>query len=277
MNTQSSGYVIDEANAERLTCWLDAAQWTRREATLLFLDTDPDREYVNRFSTFSRVGEVQYEYYDDDDPQTIVQYGVNEYDEPIYISGEQETLLRSSQKLRNKLEKKLNLYDVANPFEWVELACELKIFVPWLTWAIEKEIFVSNRHFGQRPAIGSEAIGLTSPPQIDTDAPASPVVALPVSESGTTASVLQLPIKKSAMIELHKHVWPTIEQDMKDANRNKLSFAKAGQRGWVELKALEWARANAKLINGDKPKLLLGVAMNTMASSPVSRKHICED
>lgn len=52
---------------------------------------------------------------------------------------------------------------------------------------------------------------------------------------------------KAGLVRAHMHRWTTIESDLSDAARNGLSEAKAGERGWVESKALEWARAKGKL------------------------------
>jgi hypothetical protein len=80
---------------------------------------------------------------------------------------------------------------------------------------------------------------------------------------------------KAAMLEQHKLKWPTIERDMKDAKANGLQSAKAGARGWNELPALEWARANNKLVNAAKPADSLLQAVNSMATVP-GRKHTME-
>ena len=55
-------------------------------------------------------------------------------------------------------------------------------------------------------------------------------------------------VTKAALIDQHKHEWPTIQGDIADASKNGLAQAKAGKRGWWELSAMDWARANNKLI-----------------------------
>ena len=78
---------------------------------------------------------------------------------------------------------------------------------------------------------------------------------------------------KAAMVEQHKHHWPTIERDMTDASSNELASAKAGARGWIESDALMWARANNKLTDTAKPAALLAHTMNSLSG----RKHTWED
>ncbi|NMM13197.1 MAG: hypothetical protein HHJ17_06620 [Rhodoferax sp.] len=53
---------------------------------------------------------------------------------------------------------------------------------------------------------------------------------------------------KAAMIDHHKHEWPSINADMKDAADNGLAAAKAGPRGWFEVGCMQWARSRNKLI-----------------------------
>lgn len=71
---------------------------------------------------------------------------------------------------------------------------------------------------------------------------------------------------KSAMLATHKHHWPTIEADMKHATKNGLATAKAGARDWKEPLALEWARANAKLVADGTSASNLSTGMNSMAA-----------
>ena len=92
-----------------------------------------------------------------------------------------------------------------------------------------------------------------------------------VAESANDAPVL--PFKKAALVAAHVHEWPTIESDISDAATNGLAAAaKAGKRGWREDAALNWARANGKLISAAKTADSLAQAMHNMGNLP-SRKH----
>ena len=54
--------------------------------------------------------------------------------------------------------------------------------------------------------------------------------------------------KRSALINEDKSIWPTIEGDMGDANRNELNVAKASRHGyWKVEPALEWAKREGKI------------------------------
>lgn len=78
---------------------------------------------------------------------------------------------------------------------------------------------------------------------------------------------------RAALIANHIPEWPSIERDIADAQRNGLALAaKAGDRGWLESAALNWARANRKLAAPEKPADSLSQAMRNLASSP-GRKH----
>ena len=101
----------------------------------------------------------------------------------------------------------------------------------------------------------------------------APVVDAPVRLSKALATGPTFTMKKAAMVEQHKHEWPSIERDMQDASRNGLDAAKAGEREWDEFEALEWARTKGKLTSIDKTAQSLSGAMNSMASLATSRKH----
>lgn len=255
MKMEASEYAVDEANAERLTTWLNAGQWTRKEATLLFLEIDPDRESGECFSTFSGKGEVQYEYFDDD-RKTRVQCGVDEDNEPVYLTAEQDALLHKAKGLYRRTDRMINRLDLAEPHEWIELGCEKRIVIPWLDWAIKRGLYSQKQDPG--------AISI------------APVVGGSEREPRPAANGPLFTMKKAAMIAQHKHEWPTIEQDIKDAGRNGLTKAKAGQREWKEAEAVEWARSKGKLIGSDKPTHNISAAIFNMASLPTSRKHTCE-
>lgn len=81
-------------------------------------------------------------------------------------------------------------------------------------------------------------------------------------------------MKRVAMIEQHKHEWPTIEGDMRDATINGLSVAKAGSRDWVETIALDWARAKGKLRSPVKPADSLVQVMHGLSSLPTTRHRL---
>lgn len=255
MSMETSEYAVDEANEKRLRSWLTAGKWLRKEATLLFLEIDPDSESQACFSTFSGHGEVQYEYFDDD-CKTRVPCGNDEEGEPYYLTAEQDALLRKAKVLCGQIGRKLNLYDSAEPHAWIELALKKGITIPWLNWAIERELYVKKQESGA--------------------ASNAPVVEEAVREPRPAATGHAFTMKKAAMIAQHKHEWPTIEQDIKDAGRNGLNNAKAGQREWKEAKAMEWARAKGKLISIDKPTDVWAGAMGKMVSLSSSRKHTCE-
>lgn len=97
------------------------------------------------------------------------------------------------------------------------------------------------------------------------------VDAVPLRGQSSEGNVPTAPVfsmTKAAMIAQHKRKWPTIERDMSDAKRNGLHIAKAGSRGWWEAKALDWARANNKLLDADRPAAGLALAINSMANLP---------
>jgi hypothetical protein len=136
MSKEGSEYVVDEANAERLTVWLKAGQWTREEATDLFLEIRPRSVTYECFATFSGRGEVQYSFYDEDgkDKEPC---SYDENDEPEYLTAEQDALFHKTMVRRFEIDLQLNSLVSARPQEWIELACEKGIKIPWLDWAIK--------------------------------------------------------------------------------------------------------------------------------------------
>jgi hypothetical protein len=75
-------------------------------------------------------------------------------------------------------------------------------------------------------------------------------------------------MNRAGMIQQHLHEWPTIDADMRGAADNGLSAAKAGARGWVEMKAMDWARSKGKLVVPPNSTSLTS-SMNNI----VGRKH----
>lgn len=58
---------------------------------------------------------------------------------------------------------------------------------------------------------------------------------------------------RKGLLEAHGHEWPTLERDLRDAAVNGLAkAAKAGARGWLNSKALDWARSKGKLTSTNK-------------------------
>lgn len=73
--------------------------------------------------------------------------------------------------------------------------------------------------------------------------------AVPVGQTEAIAAN-ETPMSRRGLVMANKHQWPRIEADLQDAAKNGLSLAKAGSRGWIESKALQWARAKGHLTNG---------------------------
>ena len=98
---------------------------------------------------------------------------------------------------------------------------------------------------------------------------------VPKRETRQAASSPKFSMRLDALIEAHRHEWPSIKTDIKAASDNGLSAAKAGARGWWEELTMEWARANGKLKSAAKPGDSLAQAMHNMGSLP-SRKNRLE-
>lgn len=93
----------------------------------------------------------------------------------------------------------------------------------------------------------------------------------------TEAKEEEVPFKRAALIGKHSCEWPTIERDIADANKNGLAdAAKAGQRGWVESRALNWARAKGKLKSSEKYGYSVDQAIRNM-HAPVSARNRLQD
>lgn len=89
------------------------------------------------------------------------------------------------------------------------------------------------------------------------------------AERQSNAPIFSMP--RAALIAAHEHEWPTIRGDISEAHSNGLDAAKAGQRGWWEARALDWARAKGRL----KPEDLLAQAVRSMSGVP-GRRHKLE-
>lgn len=132
-------------------------------------------------------------------------------------------------------------------------------------------------------------------PQAAPDAPADTVAPVPKTEtesetdarlSDATTVLASTPhnavkasgfsTPRAVLIEQHEHHWPTIAGDIKGAKGTELRYAKADKRGWYAAKALDWARANGKLTDADKPGNAFASA-NSIFNSKTSHKQAFND
>ncbi len=167
--------------------------------------------------------------------------------------------------------------DVYPPVFFIEWALSKNFAPDWLDWAIGTGKYIPKQEPEKRPSLELDMVSNPSPSQSTMDINSGAVVMQPVNEIRPDATGPLFTMKKAAMITQHKHEWPTIEQDIKDATRNGLNKAKAGQRDWKEAEAMEWARSKGKLTSINKPTDGLASAMGRMASLPISRTHSCGD
>ena len=140
-----SEYAVDVENEKLLKSWLTAGKWSTEEATLLFLEIDPDRAHGNCFTTFSGNGCIQHDYYDGNDPRSIMSYGVDDDGEPEYLTTEQRTLLHKTRGMCKEIKRSINLHNEAKPREWIDLAIEKGINIAWLDWAIVRGLYVRKK------------------------------------------------------------------------------------------------------------------------------------
>jgi hypothetical protein len=93
--------------------------------------------------------------------------------------------------------------------------------------------------------------------------PPSPVADTAPTPQAQTTATSRLSTNKAALIAQHKHEWPTIESDLKNASQNGLSkAARAGKRDWFEDSALDWARSKNKLQETDKTTNSVAILTN---------------
>lgn len=72
----------------------------------------------------------------------------------------------------------------------------------------------------------------------------------PVQRSESEQDMGSTALKKSALISMHRHEWPTIEADLREASRNGLGAARVKHGFWDESAALNWAKRNGKIRQG---------------------------
>ena len=112
-----------------------------------------------------------------------------------------------------------------------------------------------------------EADGLPMLEQVERLAAATPE---PVAAPAEAVTVAPKGVRKREMVKRHAARWPAIETDMKDAGKNGLAAAaKAGERGWREAAALEWARERSRLLSAPEP----GTIDAVMGGGFPSRRH----
>ena len=92
------------------------------------------------------------------------------------------------------------------------------------------------------------------------------------SESVASGSTNGLVMSRMGLVTKHKRQWPTIESDVKNANRNGLSVARHVRGGWDEAMALEWARSKGKWHSG-----MTGAPLgDPFGQSPAGRRYRME-
>ena len=118
---------------------------------------------------------------------------------------------------------------------------------------------------------------LATPTHTGAPAPAIEVTVagdVPVIEQDRKKTGPSFTMTKAAMIEQHKHEWPTIARDIADAKRNGLSgVAKESARGWREAEAMEWARTKGKL-KGAETALASAICRRRLNIDPPCRSNI---
>jgi hypothetical protein len=118
-------------------------------------------------------------------------------------------------------------------------------------------------------ALVMEGFSMPQPAAADIEAAAAAKGAdnaTPIQRS--PASRPRFTMARAALIQAHKNDWPTIQRDLKDASKNGLAKAKAGDRDWYEDLALEWARSRGKLNAAPNP---LDIAMRALPARPVAQ------
>jgi hypothetical protein len=133
----------------------------------------------------------------------------------------------------------------------------------------EKEIFEQGCFVSL--AKNDSGIITNSPTENFLQKPISNKSITPIEKASSTKilnMIAAFPLTKQAMITNHQKDWPTIERDIKDASQNGLVAAKFSDRKWVEELALNWARANNKLIDRNYGSALLQGTMSNFRGNP---------
>jgi len=133
----------------------------------------------------------------------------------------------------------------------------------------EKEIFEQGCFVSL--AKNDSGIITNSPTENFLQKPISNKSNTPIEKASSTKilnMIAAFPLTKQAMITNHQKDWPTIERDIKDASQNGLVAAKFSHRKWVEELALNWARANNKLIDRNYGSALLQGTMSNFRGNP---------
>lgn len=160
--------------------------------------------------------------------------------------------------------------DVRDMGQWFEALCERdddKAEIERLNSAMKKQVAV------QAPVI------LPIVEVLQTHAaPLRTENALNVNQlkmpSKSAAQGPEFSMTRAAMVDQHKHQWPSIENDISNASQNGLVNAKSGAKGWHESAALAWARANNKLKSAKPASSELTHAIHNMSSLPTTRHRL---
>jgi hypothetical protein len=206
------------------------------------------------------------------DPRALGDVMVADPNDPIGINGIpldttwEERMLISAAKTQDVLTVPLN---VTAPDVYTEIS-RISL-LPWLRIQgyqdLANQLDTNTSLQVVQPPVAPPLVGAPLPvPITTTQNPLQPTLTALSSNNGMANLGPTFTMKKAAMVDQHKHEWPSIERDMKDAARNGLSKALAGSREWNESIAMDWARANNKLVKATEGTSALDTAMRSLSS-----------
>lgn len=133
-------YQDTKHSENRLKFWLSLDQWTRTEAAFIFLDIQPDTVkfdsvgVLERYKSFSGNFDIEQ---DLDDSGFPIAVGVDSGGFEEYLTKQQLTMIYTLDSMASDNLKLLSRYEIATPEQWISLAQEKKIPIPWLKWATD--------------------------------------------------------------------------------------------------------------------------------------------
>ncbi len=126
----------------RLHFWLALDKWKLTEAAYLFSNIDPDSvEDEFGLTEFESLNGEMNSIYDSEETGFPIPSDFSREGEKQYIAKYKGHYLRIMQKIFNDRCRLIERLNCATPHEWVDLAIEKKINIPWLDWAIERGLY----------------------------------------------------------------------------------------------------------------------------------------
>lgn len=152
-------YNLKKKHENRLGFWLRFDKWNLAQAALIFVDIQPDTLNLSHdgdilsYKSFSGNFDIVQ---DVDERGMPVPIGRDGHGIEIYLTHQQYDLIDALNKMVNDNTELLRRLNEATPQDWVHLAIEKEIAIPWLSWAVDNQYLSIKKNKSENKASSRE-------------------------------------------------------------------------------------------------------------------------